>query len=339
MTGASETLHAPPRRGTRSGEGLAAWGVILGLMGVAAWIGVEQGAPSPAVLALREARRLEVPTSAGLDLAAVRGEGLEVFGPAEHFTAATLADKIDGAAGLYLAAGFRSLSSQRFRLAGEGAPWLELRVYEMDSPEGAFSVFSTQRRPDAVDVGLGDGVYRSANAVFLVSGLLYAEWVGSADDPALLAAAVASARALQALGGGGDVARGAGDLLPAAGRQEGSLQRLATDAFGFEGFDDVYVARYGTGPDALTAFVSRRASAAEAVARGAAYGAFLRSLGGKDLPGPAGAPTAERVELFGSVTLVRVHGDLVYGVQEALDPGAAEDLLAGLARELEGAAP
>ena len=75
--------------------------------------------------------------------------GLEPLTAPERFDAATLSDKINGKAELYLSAGFSSLVSQRFRDANESDLWIEAFVYDMKSGKNAFAVFSAQRRENA----------------------------------------------------------------------------------------------------------------------------------------------------------------------------------------------
>jgi hypothetical protein len=81
--------------------------------------------------------------------------GQSPLSPAETFDAATLSDKINGKAELYLSAGFFQLHSQRFNGPTDGDVWMEVFVYDMQTPRNAFSVFSAQRRDDAqaLDVG------------------------------------------------------------------------------------------------------------------------------------------------------------------------------------------
>jgi hypothetical protein len=61
--------------------------------------------------------------------------------PPEIFDTATLSDKINGKAELYLSAGFVKLHSQRFKDPTAGDVWMEVFVYDMQSPQNAFSVF------------------------------------------------------------------------------------------------------------------------------------------------------------------------------------------------------
>ena len=65
----------------------------------------------------------------------------------------TLFDYIDGAAELYLAYGFQSLSVRR--LVKSSQPPITVELYEMASSEDAYGVFSFERQDE--DIGIGQG--------------------------------------------------------------------------------------------------------------------------------------------------------------------------------------
>ncbi len=114
-------------------------------------------------------------------------------------------------------------------------------------------------------------------------------------------------------------------LLPEADRIADSLALTVSNAFGFDGFDNIYSARYQRDGQVAMAYVSRRASAAEAARRVADYAEFLLTYGGRPIDLPAGAPPVQAFETMGYISIVFNHGDLLAGVHEA------EDLEFGLA--------
>jgi hypothetical protein len=77
------------------------------------------------------------------------GSGYHPFSPPERFGPDTLYEKINGRADLYLSSGFVSLNTQRFAMDSTAGAWVEVFVYDMATPENAFSVFSMQRREGA----------------------------------------------------------------------------------------------------------------------------------------------------------------------------------------------
>ena len=189
--------------------------------------------------------------------------GLTPLGPGEGFTPATLSDKIDGKAELYLAAGFESMVARRYALAGRPAAWLELMLYRMKNPRAAYSVFSNQRRAGAQDSGLAPNAYTTSNALYLAQGPYYLEAVASLPEPALKQGLAQAAQALIAkLPAAPSAAPAEAELFPADGLKAGSVVLLAKDAFGMAGLNEILIATYPQGGGELMAFLARRADPA-----------------------------------------------------------------------------
>jgi hypothetical protein len=256
---------------------------------------------------------------------------LRPAGAAEVFDADTLADKIDGRAELYLAAGFEELRCRRFQAgAGEGS-WFEIFLYAMKDADAAYAVFTGQRREGAEPLDLGEEAYVTENALFLVQGARYVELVGSAVGQR--DTLVAAARAL--LGAapvGAAAARRERDLLPAEAQVPGTLELLPQDAFGFDQLDQVYAARYRTAEGEGLLFVATRASPEEAQALARAYEEFLLSngaaAGGEPVDG------ARVFELFGRFELIWAEGAVAAGVHDATGEAWAREMAASLRRRL-----
>ena len=124
--------------------------------------------------------------------------GMSPMGPAETFSVSTLSDKIDGKGELYLSAGFVRLVCQRARVGSGPDSWVEFFAYDMGSPPNSYSVWSSQKRPDASDAGIGDYSYRAENELCVVHGPYYVEVVGADAGDANRAAAESLARAFVA---------------------------------------------------------------------------------------------------------------------------------------------
>ncbi len=136
---------------------------------------VQQMAP---VLAAGDKSLTAPPASADKSLISSPA-GQSPLSPLETFDTATLSDKINGKAELYLSAGFIRLHSQRFKDQTAGDVWMEVFVYDMRSPQNAFSVFSVQRREDAQTLDVGQYAYQTENAIFFAHGPFYVEIVAS----------------------------------------------------------------------------------------------------------------------------------------------------------------
>jgi hypothetical protein len=243
--------------------------------------------------------------------------GVQPMSPPEHFGAETLSDKINGKAELYLPSGFRHLESRRLSLTADSSLWIERFVYDMGSYANAFAVYSQQRREGSRALELAHDAYQSANGLFFVQGPFYVEIIGSDTSSAVMDQMAALALAFVDAHPADAVALNESELLPEVDRVADSVTLTAANAFGFEGFDQIYAARYQMGGRDAMAFVSRRASAEEAARLADDYVAFLLAFGGRSLDPPDGAPPVRIVEMFDLVQIVFSKGDLLAGVHEA----------------------
>lgn len=298
------------------------WSVMAVLAAISLWVLYQQAEPNPAVrVALGQGA---IPAPPALTAPAdFSPPSLKPLSPPERFTPATLADKINGKAELYLPSGFKALTSQRLALASDSQAWLEAFIYDMGTLAGAFAVYSQQRRPGVKPLALGRFAYASSNALFMVHGRFYVEVIASRPDQALLDAAGEWARrwAAGTQAGGGEIPELA--LFPAQGLIAGSQAYLAANAFGLAELDRVFVARYSSPSGPITAFISKRATPAEAQAKAAALGRVLGTLGGKDLAVPAGLAGARVMDVLGATEVVMSVGLHLAGVHEAMDRPAA----------------
>lgn len=260
--------------------------------------------------------------------------GLRAMGPPEVYNAETLSDKIDGKAELYLAAGFERLETQRFALADEEGRWLERFVYTMQAAPGAFAVYSQQRRPQARSLELTADAYQATNGLFLVQGNYYLEIIGSEASEALQARMVDLARAFVTEHPASLGARDERDLFPKEGLVADSIALTPANAFGFESLDRVFTADYAANGHRAMAFVSRRATAAEAGALAAAYTEYLVTYGGEKVPPPEGAPPVTVILILDQYEIIFQRGALLAGVHEADDLAYGLSLAVGLYKNL-----
>lgn len=252
-------------------------------------------------------------------------DGLEPMSPPEYFDAGTLSDKINGKAELYLASGFEFLESRRLVPADDSGFWIERFVYDMGAYPNAFAVFSQQRREGVRTMDLTPDAYLSANGVFFVHGPHYVEIIGSDTSEPVMDGIIELARTFVSEH---PVTRAVLDergLLPERGRVADSITMTASNAFGFEGFDNIYSARYQMEDLTAIAYVSRRTSSEEAAGLADDYVRFLMSYGGGQVDPPEGAPPVRIIEILDYIQIVFSHGPYLAGVNEA------EDLRHGLA--------
>lgn len=253
-------------------------------------------------------------------------EGVLPETPPETFNPDNLYEKIDGQAELYLSAGFKRLKSQSFVKADQPDLWVDLFVYDMGNVLNAFAVFSMQRREECESVRLGQFSCSPENALFLVHGPYYVEIIaskGNAEVSEIIQFMAENfvrenqveVKPIVEL-----------SLFPRANLIENSISLIPANAFGYDGLNRVFVAKYALGQKKLTAFISRRESPLKAEELALKYHAFLLRYGGKDVKPGTGVKNAKMVEIAEAYEVILTHKSILAGVHEAMDKGEAESL-------------
>ena len=313
----------------RESAAAAAVCVVLGV--TLAWLVHAQSRFSPAVsIAFHEAKghaAAEPPHKKAQDLVSPLPATLRPMSATEAFTPATLSDKIDGKAEVYLSAGVVGLRCQRTALASSPSTWIEMFVFDMGSPSNAFSVYSSQRRYDVTDIQLADYAYRAGNEIAFVHGSFYVEVVATDDAPPTIDAAASLAKAYVGATpvlAHADVSTDEA-LFPREGLVAGSVTLLSSDVFGFDGLGNVYVAHFSDGKDELTLFLARKASAGDAAGAAAALrGFFINDCGGKEVAKPSMPAGSVVIDGGGSFEGVFSTGAYLAGVHQAPSRQSAE---------------
>ena len=246
--------------------------------------------------------------------------------PMEAFDAATLSDKINGKAELYLASGFKRLHSQRLQMETADEIWMEVFVYDMQTPQNAFAVFSAQRRSDARKVDLGQYGYQTANALFFVHGPFYVEIVASDTSETIIAPMRTLAKTFIKAHPVKTQTIDEKALFPAQGLMADSITLVSADAFGYERFDQIFTATYHFEGSELMAYVSRRQSPAEAQELMSGYADFLMAFGGLAVEPDLPVPAARMVHILDTYEVVFSQGPYLIGVREATDQKSAQKL-------------
>ena len=252
--------------------------------------------------------------------------GQSPLSPPETFDATTLSDKINGKAELYLSAGFVRLHSQRFKDESAGEVWLEIFVYDMQTPQNAFSVFSAQRRDDAQTLDVAQYAYQTPNALFFVHGPFYVEVVASDISETIMQPMVAFAETFIANHPIQTQTIGEKELFPEKGLIQTSISLVSADAFGYERFDQIFTATYKLQDSELMAYYSRRKTPGEAQELASSYRDFLIAFGGKTAESDLAIKTAEMIHILDTYEIVFSHGPYLAGVREAADKQPAQEL-------------
>ena len=262
-------------------------------------------------------------------------EGLTPLSQPESFSPETLYEKINGQAELYLSAGFKGLKAQRLSETDNPDAWLEVYVYDMGSGTNAYSVFSAQRRKDAISMDIGQFAYRTENALFMVHGHFYVEVIAFVPSEKLFdSVAIVAENFVRDTEIEGASIAGLG-WFPKEGFDQDSLTLIASDAFGFERLDQVYTAEYNMDGTSLTAFISKRASEAQALELAGAFQVFLEEFGGKVRESEISIKGVKLIEIMGAFDVIFSIGPYFAGVHEASDKNAAERLALRLDKKLQ----
>lgn len=252
--------------------------------------------------------------------------GQSPLSPPETFDAATLSDKINGKAELYLSAGFVRLHSQRFKDPTAGDVWMEVFVYDMQSPQNAFSVFSVQRRDDAQTLGVAQYAYQTPNAIFFVHGPFYIEILASDISEAIIQPMIAFAEVFIANHPFQTQTIGEKELFPKEGLIQTSISLVSANAFGYDRFDQIFTATYKLQGTEIMAYYSRRKTPREAQELASSYRDFLAAFGGKTAESDLRIKTAKTIYILDTYEVVFSHGPYLAGVREAADKQPAQEL-------------
>jgi len=253
-------------------------------------------------------------------------EGLKPLTETEIFDARNLSDKIDGKAELYLSAGFTRLVSQRFRDEREPDLWMEAFVYDMGSSQNAFSVFSAQRRQDAKSLDLAQYAYRTPNALFLAHGRYYIEIITSKVSEQMPPSLKMMAETFIHNTPVETAVINETELFPKQKLIDNSIALISSNAFGYDGFNQIYTAEYEVNDHRLLAYLSHRKTPAKAKELVSAYTAFLLAYGGQNIKTQLPIKDARLIEILDAYEIVFFHGSYLAGIREATTIDEAKTL-------------
>src|SRR3954454_20405435 len=174
-------------------------------------------------------------------------EGFAMKGPVERYTEANLYEKIDGRSELFQSYGVTGMAFATFSRADDPAKFIDVFLYDMTTPLGAFGVCSVERSPGSKPIATGDGGHRTGADLFFRKGRYYASILTSGPDEESRKAASTLADALaNRLKGEASELWGLA-MLPARNRIDDTVQYLMVDALGLDFLTDAFKAQYRDG--------------------------------------------------------------------------------------------
>ena len=220
---------------------------------------------------------------------------------------------------------------------------MEWFVYDMGTLPQAFSVFSLQRRAEAQSLDLTPFAYQTENSLYFVSGRYYVEAVTAMPVPAMMTGMLAMARQFVAAHPPGSAVIPELKLFPPENRELGNDGLQMADAFGFDGFTNVFTAKYrlpaGATNVEVLAYLEMTKTPADATALREAYRSFLLSNGGKEMESGDTAVLGKPVNFMDSIEIVFAVSNIVAGVHAAPDAASAAAVARQLADSLRKGAP
>ncbi len=205
--------------------------------------------------------------------------GWKQVGDIEHYNVASLYDKINGRSELYMAYDVRGLSWVSFALDGDTSTFIDLFIYDMQSPTGAFGIYSVERETGQEKVDLGRAGYKTGSNFFFWKGNYYGYIQAAKDSEAIDAAALAVSKGvLDRVTDDGGAVIGL-DKVPTNGMVEDSVQFFRADALSLDFMNNTFTAKYAVGDQAVTGYMTWRGSEAEAAEIVGKFVDYLKEYG------------------------------------------------------------
>jgi hypothetical protein len=206
-------------------------------------------------------------------------EGWKQSGKIEHYNVASLYDKINGRSELYMAYDVVGLSWVSFAQNDDPNFFMDVFLYDMRTPTGAFGIYSVEREPDQPKVDLGREGYRTESNYYFWKGKYYCYIQTSLDTDVAVAAGLGVAQKVaERLGDSGEPVIGL-DLVPLDGLVADSIQYFKADAMSLDFMTDTFTAKYPVDGTVVTAFMTRRASEDDAKTVAAEYLKYFEEYG------------------------------------------------------------
>jgi hypothetical protein len=270
------------------------------------------------------------------ELSTLAPAGFEALSKTEVYDSENLYEKIDGKAPLYLEAGFKELTTQRFVKTNDKGLWMELYIYDMGNIKNAFCVYSEQRREGSEAFASMQFAYKTSNALYFVHGKYYIEIIGSSEAEELskaIAEAAQKAEANLAVDPNASIAELV--FFPQENLIPDSFKLYLVSAFGCEKLTGIFTARYKIGSETITAFIGKRADSKEAEATAENYREFLIENGAVTKNTTNATFTGKAMDIYGATEIVFTIGPFIAGVHEAENQWAAEKLAVILINKLD----
>lgn len=276
-------------------------------------------------------------------LDALMPDGFKKLSKTETYNPENLYEKINGKAPLYTESGFEKLFTQRLISNDDDNLWMEVFVYDMAAIRNAFSIYTVQKRADSQILTLTAPTYcyKTSNGMYFVHGKYYVELIGSTESTTLDKAMTTITENFTNLIAVDDEKISELTLFPEEDCVPGSFKLYLANAFGFDGFTDIFTCQYQIGNEMITTFLSKHLNPQYAKTSIDSYYNFLIVNDAKDKPTTNKTLKdigAKVLDFYDTTEIIFTTGPFVGGIHEAENQKAAEELATRLFDKLNNAA-
>jgi len=260
-------------------------------------------------------------------------DGLLPMGETEVYSVDTLYEKINGRAPAYFEYNFQELTSQSFSHQTAEGEFVDIYLFEMDSPLNAFGIFSAERDASSPPLNFVADGYNSGTGTFMRLGNVYVQVLASSFDPAIMQSAEFLTRRLVEELPEDDSGMEGRMLLPSENQVAGSLTYINENAYGQSVLKGVFEARYQANGEELTCFAQDSADAGIARGNWEALLDFYVRYGSLDDTFETGDANVFVAEVFGQWNVVYTRDNTVVGVVNAAGKEVAVAFVTALLEE------
>lgn len=212
-------------------------------------------------------------------LADVEPDGWKRPGEVEQYTVDDLYVKINGRSELYMSYNVDTLTFETLVSESDNSKFIDVYVYDMQAPTGAFGVFSVERGLGVDELDVGREGYIDGASIFFWKGRYYVCVVPTEHDESIKEATTTVAKQIdQKLVDSGEPVKGLANV-PRENIVPGSIQFFLMDAMSLDFMTDTFLAKYQKGDDVVVGFVSEKESETAAEETVSSYVEYLEKYG------------------------------------------------------------
>jgi hypothetical protein len=280
------------------------------------------------------------PAEASATLPAEVKPGWRLQGSPVRYDEKTLFDRIDGAAPVYLKAGFVYSLGADYKQQGAKDP-VVIDAYDMGAPSRALGVYATERDMSYTFIPVGDAGYLASGSLNFWRGRFYVKLAGYAQGEEMDRALTELARGIAAVlprSAATDQELAPLKLLPAEGRLPNGDGYAHAPLGDVDGLAGAFYAEYREGEAAFKLFLVREARADAAAARFEKVRAYFQKDKARLQEGTAG--TLKTLDIGGdggTASFVLLGGSLLGGSLDlpAAQVGAAKTRITKVLQEVK----